>query len=123
VVDTLIEPGDELVVAKNWDLYCRMLIQLREWWDISISFDMASYTYELASLFALNIRGHKLNKLGNFLADELSGRKGRLQIDGVAKTPAPSLSNDSKYRPHLIHAHWAQIYFVIPDRDTRRSKI
>jgi superfamily II DNA or RNA helicase len=101
MADTLKKSGDELLIVDNSDTDWKVLNYLREWADISTAFDVATGTFEIGSLLALDGQWQKLEKLRILLGDEVSKRTRQVLLDGVAKGLDASLEKEKESNDFL----------------------
>ena len=76
--------GGDLFIVDNSDSEWKVLRYLREWADISNTFDVATGNFEIGSLLALDGEWQKLNKLRILMGDEVTKRTNKAIADAVA---------------------------------------
>jgi hypothetical protein len=75
--------GGELFIVDNSDSEWKGLKYLQGWTEIASAFDIASGFFEIGSLFALDQRSEKLDKIRVLLGAEVSARTRRALLEGL----------------------------------------
>mgnify|MGYP000201799325 CR=1 FL=1 len=78
-----IPAGGDLFIVDNSDAEWKVRQYLREWCDISRSFDIATGYFELGSLLALDGEWQKLEKIRILMGDEVSRRTRQALLAGI----------------------------------------
>src|SRR5438309_3198307 len=75
--------GGDLFIVDNTDGDWKVRDYLREWSDISHTFDIATGNFEIGSLLALDGQWQKLEKLRILMGNEVTKRTRKALLAGV----------------------------------------
>src|SRR5437870_13492216 len=75
--------GGDLFIVDNSDGDWKVRDYLREWSDISQTFDIATGSFEIGSLLALDGQWQKLKKLRILMGNEVTKRTRKALLAGV----------------------------------------
>ena len=83
--------GADVFIVDNSDSDWKVLDYLKDWTDLSNSFDVATGYFEIGAMLALDGQWQKLEKLRILMGDEVSGRTKKALLDRIKKVLDDSL--------------------------------
>jgi phosphatidylserine/phosphatidylglycerophosphate/cardiolipin synthase-like enzyme len=92
VADTK-KQGAELFIVDNAEADWKVIDYLREWTEISHTFDIATGYFEIGSLLALEGQWQKLDKLRILMGDEVTKRRKKALTAGVVASITSTLDS------------------------------